>query len=162
MNNKDKILVLYFSKTGHSKNVADYIARLIDCDIEKIIPKRDLDRTLPMFLEVLSSSFSKASQIVPCEKPISKYENVIICCPIWCGNIPASVRGLLNHKDKRIKNLSFIFSSSKFSDEKIIRKLENQLNIKINDHLFLTNQDRLKNYNVRKVAKLIEKIKHDS
>jgi flavodoxin len=159
MNNKGKILVVYFSKTGHSKHIAEYIARLIDCDIEMIKPQRDISNFMGQAIEAFLSSIGKGSKIYPSDVPVSKYENIIICCPIWCSNLPAPILTYLDQRKERFKNLNLILSSSKFDDEKIITKIEQKFKINISNHLFITNKDRIKGSQIKMVAGLIEKIK---
>jgi len=96
-----KDLIVYFSKTGNNKFVAEKLAKTLQGDI------RGIKVVLKPFFLLLLFSFLKMS---PSVKSISveEYERIILLSPIWMGNVVSPIRGFLKKNSKEIKSLVYI------------------------------------------------------
>lgn len=97
-----KSIVLYYSKTGSNKYLAEKIAQSLKCDIESIKPR------LNLFLFLLLFSLSKVSMgIKPLEYNVNEYDSIILFGPIWMGMLISPLRDFINKYRKDIKSLYF-------------------------------------------------------
>ena len=115
--NKNKILIVYFSCTGNTKRVANNINSIIESDLIEIIPK------VPYTTEDLnyndansrSSLENKNQSILPeISNEISnfeEYQTIFIGYPIWHGRSPNIIFSLLKKYDFNNKNIK-TFSTS--------------------------------------------------
>ena len=95
-------LVLYYSKTGNSKFIAEKLASEIKCDILRIKPM--IDNVLILFL--LSLFKIKIPTNISIHD-FSKYDEVIILGPIWGGQLVSPLRTVLQLSVKTLKNTHF-------------------------------------------------------
>lgn len=109
-----KTLILYYSKSGNNKYLAGKIAESLQADIEPI-------RTAPFPIVLLSTWLKFKIRIKPFKNLIEDYDKVIICGPIWMGQLIAPLRDVITKYRSRIKSLYFVIcsgSSEKTKDDK--------------------------------------------
>ena len=101
---KEKIgrsLVIYFSATGCTENVAQAIARLMSADIYRISPaypysEADLDYNDPSSRAVLEQADPECRPNIIGSLPVTEgYDYIFIGYPIWCGEAPKIVYTLV-------------------------------------------------------------------
>jgi flavodoxin len=100
-----KILVVYYSKTGNTKNVAEKISKFLKTDIEQIIDKTDRSGIKGWLMGGRDAMKKKDTKIIFKKNP-SKYDLVIIGTPTWAWTVTPAVRTYLR-KNKKIKKVAF-------------------------------------------------------
>lgn len=93
------ILLVYYSLTGHTEKIAKLIARVIDCDIEKIEPVIPYTGGLTDIRRRISADPSPA--IHELSHNITKYGTVILGMPVWNNNIPGPMSTFISRVDWR-------------------------------------------------------------
>ena len=94
---KKKVLVVYFSATGTTRQVAKQIAKIADADICEIIPTKpysgaDLDWTNKQSRSSVEMSDSTARpKIKAVAVDVSQYDYVFLGYPIWWNLAPRAV-----------------------------------------------------------------------
>ena len=94
---KKKVLVVYFSATGTTRQVAKQIAKIADADICEIIPTKpyssaDLDWTNKQSRSSVEMIDAKARPAIkPFSVDMSKYDFVFLGYPIWWDLAPRAV-----------------------------------------------------------------------
>ncbi|MBN1618017.1 hypothetical protein JW887_01580 [Candidatus Dojkabacteria bacterium] len=98
-----KILVCYYSKSGNNKYLANKIAKDLKCDVEEInpVPKG----LIPL---LLMSFFKLGAGIRSMNHNPADYDLVILCSPIWTGQLISPVIGFIKKFKNDIKKLAFI------------------------------------------------------
>ncbi|EKD25874.1 MAG: hypothetical protein ACD_79C01462G0004 [uncultured bacterium] len=97
-----KTIVVYYSRTGSNKYLAEKIAQSLNCDIEEIVPKMNL--TLFVFI---SSLLKKRLRIKALKHNIAEYDRIILCGPVLMGTFISPLRGFICKYEKNIKQLYF-------------------------------------------------------
>ncbi|WMJ78891.1 MULTISPECIES: flavodoxin family protein [unclassified Sedimentibacter] len=99
-----KNLVVYYSRSGNTKIVAEEISKIIECELEKI-----------EFLNDIGSVRAAFTSLIGCKARIKhlnidpkKYDNIFIGCPVWAGKSATPMNTFLNNFDFTNKNV-FIF-----------------------------------------------------
>lgn len=89
-----KILVAYFSATGHTKPLAEYVAQALDADLYEITPETlytsaDLNYSDSSTRATREQNDSTARPAIAGELPdLAAYSTVILGHPIWWGQAP--------------------------------------------------------------------------
>jgi len=121
-----KTIVVYYSNKGSNKYLAEKISKSLNCDIESIKPR------LNVFLLFLMKIHLG---IKPLKHNIREYERVILCGPIWMGNLIPPLRSFITKYFNSINKLIFVSccgSSDNKKDEKfghgfVFKEVENIL-----------------------------------
>lgn len=95
-------LVVYFSKTGSNNYLAHKLAKDLEADIERIIPR--INHFLPQLLGTISRL---SLGIKSLKKNVRDYNKVILVGPIWMGRLIAPLYNFLKKYLKGIQKLYF-------------------------------------------------------
>lgn len=96
---KLKVLVVYYSREGHTKLAAEALARRFGSDLEQLIDKKK--RTGPIGFssagkDAVSGNLTK---LEPLKKNPRDYDVVLIGTPSWFGNMSPAVRTFITESD---------------------------------------------------------------
>jgi flavodoxin len=91
-----KTLVVYYSRSGTAKAVAESLATNLGADLEEIAPVRGWARGLVSYTRAALSAFLRSAwDVQPAVHDVSRYDLVIVGGPIWVGGVAPAVRGWL-------------------------------------------------------------------
>ena len=102
---KKKVLVMYFSATGTTRQVAKQIAKIADADIFEITPAKpyssaDLDWTNKQSRSSVEMNNPKARpEIKAVSVDVSKYDYIFLGYPIWWDLAPRTVNSFIETAD---------------------------------------------------------------
>ena len=96
-----KKLVVYYSKTGNTKIVAETIAKKAKADIEELKWEKEIESKgfMRYFRGGYNSKLKRKVKIQALEKNLDDYDTIFIGTPIWAGNMNPAIRTFLkNHQ----------------------------------------------------------------
>ncbi len=111
-----KYLVLYYSKTGNSKFLAEKLSTELGCDLIRITPW-----TNNIMLLILISSLKTGIATNIKMEDLKEYDEVIIFGPIWGGLLIAPLRNVLNKCYRVSKNIHFVLTCETSDEEKNLK-----------------------------------------
>ena len=92
MSLNNKMLVAYYSRSGKTKIVAKKIAEKLGADCEEIIDKTNYKGIFGFIKGGYTAAKHKSTNIEPLKHNPEQYDLVVLCSPMWAGNIaPALV-----------------------------------------------------------------------
>jgi flavodoxin len=101
-----KVLVAFYSRHGHTKNVGEKLAKLLKADIEEISDTKDRSRLATWFASAFDEELKTPTKINIPQKDPSKYDLVVIGTPIWDGIVPP-VKSYLEMNKGKFKKVAF-------------------------------------------------------
>ena len=104
-----KTIVVYYSRKGSNKYLANKISETLTCDIEEIKP-----RINAYLLFLMNIHFG----IKALKHDINSYDRVILCGPIMVGRFLAPLKSFVKRYFKSIKNLVFVTCCGSTYDKK--------------------------------------------
>ena len=106
-NNLGKVLVISYSLSGNTKQIAENIAGKTNADLFEIKTSDKIKLGLPFYLEIKKQLNSKNYQKIEDEMPdFTKYDTIFVGFPVWWYTIATPVLAFLQKAD--------------FSDKKVI------------------------------------------
>jgi len=102
-----KALVIYYSRTGRTKKVAETISNILSCDIEEIVDIKKRTGSLGFFHSGRQAIKKKLTVIKNTEKEPSEYDIVIIGTPVWVKTMSTPVRTYLDQNWKCFNKVAF-------------------------------------------------------
>jgi len=121
------ILVVYYSRTGVTRKVAEYITKQLGADMEEIIDMKKRSGAVGFVTGGKDSLMRKETEISEIKKVPSNYDLVIVGSPLWAGNMPPAIRTYLNKYKTDIKSMAFFATSGSSNQEKIFEEAKNLL-----------------------------------
>lgn len=102
-----KSLVVYYSRTGKTRFVAEKIADYFDADIEEIIDKTDRSGKYGFLKSVVEAVVNAETEIESLNYSPKDYEHILLGCPVWTRKLPPAVRTYLKKVNMSEKQISF-------------------------------------------------------
>jgi flavodoxin len=94
------ILVVYFSRSGYTRRIAEQIARNAAADCEAIRERRSRHGLLGYWRSAHQALRATAVDIEPGVLDPRKYALVVLGTPVWAGNVSAPMRAYIaKHRD---------------------------------------------------------------
>ncbi len=109
MNTKD-VLLVYYSRTGITRNIADRIAETMECDLEEICEKNRLEGPFGYVRAAVQALFDSAPLIEQAKHDPRKYKLVIVGSPVWMNKISSPIKTYLLKYGEQIKSTSLFLT----------------------------------------------------
>lgn len=116
--NSEKILVVYYSRTGNTRVLANDISRELHCDIEEISTTASYSGFWGIQRAFFHALFKRNPIIKRLNKNIDEYDLVIIGSPVWFNNIPGPIRSFLERYQNDFNSVAFFLSQQNSSSSK--------------------------------------------
>jgi len=117
-----KTLVVFYSRSGTTKRVAQEVAKALNADIDELIDKKSRKGILGFLRAGYDATRGKTTEI-EFEKDPYDYDLVIVGTPIWNGRVTPAIRTYLLRNREKIKNAAF-FSTCAGRPGKCLEQME--------------------------------------
>jgi flavodoxin len=119
-----KTLIVYYSRTGLTKKLAEFLGRELGADTEEIIDKQDRSGAFGYLKSGRDAMRKRLTEIAAPEHDPSLYDLVIIGTPTWAFNMACAVRTYLTKNKNSFKRLAFFATHGSDGAEKAIKNME--------------------------------------
>ena len=102
------VLVIYFSRSGATKNAALQLARELGADTEEITEDRSRAGILGWIRSGYEASFGKAPQIRSAIRDPAQYEMVVLATPTWNASPCSPMVAFVRRHRASLKNVAFL------------------------------------------------------
>ena len=102
-----KTLVVYYSRTGTTRKVAEYIAQSLNADQEQLRERTDRRGLWGIIKGGRDALLRRPSVLLPVEHDPSAYDLVIVGSPVWAGTLSPAARAYLAQSAAAIQRGAF-------------------------------------------------------
>jgi flavodoxin len=133
----NKILIVYYSRTGTTKKVAEVIKEKLGpacagrCDIEEIISAKNRSGVIGYILSGKEATQKTPAEIKPTTKNPDDYDLIILGTPVWAWNISSPMRTYIMQNKEKFKKLSAFCTMGTNGDKRSFTEIENICNQKL-------------------------------
>ncbi len=154
-----KHLVVFYSRTGTTKKVAESIAKNLKCDIEEIFDIKKRKGALGYLSAGKDGTFKRLTKIKELKKNISSYDIVVIGSPVWSFNLSSPIRTFISENRYKLKKAAFFITKGGSEGKKIFDEME-KISGKTPIAVFeITTKEVVNNRYDGKVKEFVDKIK---
>lgn len=118
-----KTLVVYFSLSGHTRQVASEIATRCGADLEAIREHQDRSGAWGYLRSAWQAMLRAAPPIKPAARDPAGYELVIIGTPIWSFHLAPPVRSYAQQYARHFKQVAFFCTEGGSGDQRAFDEL---------------------------------------
>ena len=119
-----KALVVYYSRTGNTKFVAEKIAQELGADIEEVIDKKNRRGVFGFLAAGFDARRGKKTEIGETKKNPSKFDLVVVGTPSWVSRPSPAIRTYLSKYDLAGKKVAtFCITDGYSGGEKVIETI---------------------------------------
>jgi flavodoxin len=134
-------LIVYYSRTGMTRKVAEVIKEKTNWDIEEIIDNKNRRGPIGYILSGRDALRKKEANIKEPISNLSEYDIVIIGTPIWSFTVSTPTRTYLNKQKGNFKKVAFFCTMGGSGDAKAFSEMENAAGVKPEKTLALTDKE---------------------
>ncbi|MBU7014643.1 MAG: flavodoxin [Theionarchaea archaeon] len=102
-----KILVVYYSRSGHTRRVGETIADMLTCDREEIIDTVRRSGPIGWLRSGYQNKKKVFTKIEPLKRDVSGYDLVVIGTPVWAGTASVPVRTFVHQYRDDLNKVAF-------------------------------------------------------
>jgi flavodoxin len=122
--NGSRILVVYFSRTGTTRKVAELLARLLRADLEEIRDTEDRMGVRGYFRSGREAFFQRRTVLKQPQRDPASYDLVVIGTPIWNLSLSSPVRTYLMLMRVKLPRVAFFLTHKRFGDQRVLAQME--------------------------------------
>jgi flavodoxin len=153
-----KTLVIYYSRTGITKQIGDIIAKKLGADVEEIKDTVDRSGAKGYLLSGRDAMKKKLTRLEPLAKNPSDYDLAIIGTPVWCWNMSVPVRTYVSENKDKFSKVAYFCTMGGAGDQKTFSGTEEIIGKKPISTLTLTTKEVVKNEFSKKIEKFLSEI----
>jgi len=119
-----KSLIVYYSRSGRTRKVAEEIANEVGCDVDEI---RELRSRRGVFGYFRSAREALRETLVEIEEPsrdLDGYDLVILGTPVWASNISSPLRSYVTRFRSQFTHIAFFCTQGGRGSDKVFSRLE--------------------------------------
>ncbi len=154
-----KALVVFYSRTGMTKDVAVRISEELDSDIEEIFDVKSRKGIFGYIRSAFESIFKNMPKIKKTEVDPSDYDLVIIGTPVWAENMASPVRSYLFQNNDSLNRVAFFCTMLSKGSKKTFLEMEKLSEFNPLACLSLTDKGIKQEKHIKKVKEFIKEIK---
>lgn len=147
-----RTLVVYYSRDGHTRKIAEEISRNLKCDTEELIDTVKRSGLLGWIRSGMDASRGKLTKLQPIKKDPAGYDLVVIGTPVWARKMSTPVRTYLVENKARFKNVAFFCTEGSTGSEQTFAGMEEVCGKKPKSTLEITTEDLNKKMYLDKVT----------
>lgn len=117
------MLVVYFSRSGYTRRIAEHIARSTGADCEAILEPSSRQGLLGYWRSAREALRGAAARIQPATRNPRDYALVVLGTPVWAGNISSPVRAYIAQHGKDFARTALFCTQGGSGAPKVLQKM---------------------------------------
>jgi len=118
-----RMLVVYYSRTGHVRKVAEAIAGACAADLEPIREERSRSGLFGWIRSVREVRRGICPALLPPEHDVSVYELVVLGCPVWASRVASPMRSFLANQAGRLPEIALFCTMGGRGGDQVLGEL---------------------------------------
>ena len=123
-----KSLVVYYSRSGNTRFVAEKISQKIGGDIEEIIDKKRRKGPLGFVIGGFDATIGTKTDIAEMKKSPRDYDLIVVGTPMWNKRITPAVRTYLEDNKFSEKRVALFCTNNGSQSERVFKTLKEIMN----------------------------------
>ena len=140
-----KTLVVFYSRTGTTKKVAEVLAIKLNADLEEIKDTVERGGAKGYLISGRDATLRRLTKLEPAAKNPADYDRVIIGTPIWSWNMSVPVRTFVTEQKNNFKSVAFFCTMGGSGNERAFGEMSAIIGQKPVANLTLTTREVIKN-----------------
>ncbi|MGD0636237.1 MAG: hypothetical protein ABSA13_18835 [Beijerinckiaceae bacterium] len=104
---KPRILVVYYSRSGTTRRIAEALSAALDSRIEEVLETHDRAGILGYWRSLVEARIKRTAGILPAKNDPSAFDLVVIGTPVWAWSVSSPVRAYLSANKQRLPDVAF-------------------------------------------------------
>lgn len=116
-------LVVYYSRSGTTRMVAEALSEALDCDIDEISERKSREGFLGYLRSLVEAFEKRPSPNARWTRDPSTYDLVMVGTPVWAWTISSPVRAYLGENGRRLRKVAFFCTQEATGAESVFTQM---------------------------------------
>ena len=153
-----KILVVFYSRSGYTRKVAENIAAACEADMEEILDLRPRKGLFGYFRSGYEASKMKLAEIKPTVANPENYDELVLGGPVWAGKMASPIRTYITRHCGKAKAIALFCTYGGSGAEKVLRGMAQLCNKQALASIAITDDEIKKQRYRDKLEKLVKAV----
>jgi flavodoxin len=153
-----RALIVYYSRTGHTRKVAEELSKELSCDVEELKDTANRSGPIGWLTCGREASGKMLAKLHPVQKDPAAYDIVVIGTPIWARSMSSPVRTFLTEAKPKLKDVAFFCTEGSKGSESAFGEMGELIGKKPKATLAVTTEDLQKGIEADKVRQFARDI----
>jgi len=153
-----KALIVYYSRTGTTRKVADAISKILKCDVDEIIDTKNRDGPMGYLISGREAMRKQLTEIKKPRKNPKLYDMVIIGTPVWGFTMSSPMRTYITQNKALFKKTAF-FCTHGGMPKTTCKDMEELCGKKAVGSMYVHESEVRKGEHISKIKEFIKEIK---
>jgi flavodoxin len=118
------VLVVYYSRTGGTRQVAQTLADALGADVEEIVDTRERKGFWGYLRAGLGAMLAKPAAIQEPVRDPAAYRLVVVGTPVWSSSVSTPVLAYFKRRGQAIPRAAFFLTHGGSGAERVFRQME--------------------------------------
>ena len=119
-----KALVVFYSRTGATKEVAEALVESLNCDSEELIDTKKRSGPLGFLSAGKDAKAKKLTKLTDLKRDPALYDLVILGTPIWAGTLSSAMRTYIANNKSKFKRVAFFCTHGGSESQQLFAEME--------------------------------------
>jgi len=119
-----KALVVFYSRTGATKQVAEALAESLNCDSEELIDTKKRSGPLGFVSAGRDAKAKKLTKLTDIKRDPALYDLVVLGTPIWAGTLSSAMRTYIANDKSKFKRVAFFCTHGGSQSQQLFAEME--------------------------------------
>ncbi len=119
-----KALVLYYSRTGNTRVVAQQIADELNAELEEIVDRTNRRGILGYLRSGRDAALHRRAKLNPISSKLSDFDLVVLGTPVWRLALSSPIRTFLEEHGDELPRVAFFCTMGNFGSRRVFRQME--------------------------------------
>ena len=119
-----KALVVFYSRTGATKQVAEALAESLSCDSEELIDTKKNSGPLGFVSAGRDAKAKKLTKLADIKRDPALYDLVVLGTPIWAGTLSSAMRTYIANDKSKFKRVAFFCTHGGSQSQQLFAEME--------------------------------------
>ena len=119
-----KILIVFYSRSGYTRKVAEHIATVCKADTEEIRDVKSRKGFFGYFRSGYEASKMTLAKIEPAVANPANYDVLVLGGPVWAGKMASPIRTYITQHCDEAKAIALFCTYGGSGAEKVLREME--------------------------------------
>jgi len=157
--NAQKLLVVFYSRTGMTRLVSSMLADELDCAVEELCDVRSRVGLWGLLTSSVDGVLERGTRLGPVREDPLAYDLVVVATPVWSSSVSAAVRTYLAERRGRFRKVAFALTQGTVGRARVFRQMEELSGRAPLTTLAVTESDFLRGHYRRKVSRFAARIR---
>ena len=119
----EKALVVFYSRTGFTKRVAEALAKELGADVESLADTRSRAGLLGYLRSGFEGTLRRLTELKPLSKNPAAYGLIVVGTPVWNGSVSSPIRTFLAQNKAVLDRVAFFCTYGGSGNERTFRQM---------------------------------------